>query len=55
MEYKDKCWCNKRDCTNTKCYRYLSKEEENYAVAGGWWIAFADFDKTCNMKGEDND
>lgn len=54
--YKDRTYCSasfmKRNCFNTDCFRYLTKEEMDRATSLGLPIARSNFFDTCNMKVE---
>lgn len=45
--YKDQTFCNS-DCINTKCFRYLSNDEEYRAEVLGLPIAFGNLAPTCD-------
>lgn len=46
--YHDKTFCDS-DCVNSKCFHFLSSEDEENAQRLGLPIAFSDFSKDCQQ------
>ena len=50
--WKDRSYCSasRTLCQNTKCYRYMSEEEQQKAIDFGLPVAYMDFFDGCKEK-----